>query len=111
MLACTAYTKNIPTVESKGAFLKIVDADRAPGAPIDRDAPNVLYIRREAIVRVSVIYATRSSEYQVIVVTNSPLMGTRFDEVKLTVTSDAKVYFYTLPNEAAATAFCDALTS
>ena len=107
----TVYAAKVPIVESKNAFIKITDSDKPAGAPIDRDAPDVLYIRKSAIVRVSVVFATRSTEFRVIVVTSSPVSTTRFDEDKLTVTNEAKAYFYSFPNEASATAFCDTIIS
>jgi hypothetical protein len=106
-----AFAAKLPTVESRNAFVKITDADKPVGAPVDRDAPEVLYIRKSAIVRVSVVFATRSTEFRVIVVTSSPVTTTRFDEDKLTVTNDAKAYFYSFPNEASATAFCEAIVA
>ena len=107
----TAYAAKLPLVESKGTFIKITDSDKPAGAPVDRDAPDVLYVRKSAIVRASVFFATRSTEFRVAIVTSTPVATTRFDEDKLTVTNDAKAYFYSFPNEATAMAFCDAIIS
>ena len=116
LLACvissgTAYAAKLPTAESKNAFVKITDAEKPAGAPVDRDAPNVLYIRKSDIVRISVVFATRSTEFRVIIVTSTPAAATRFDEDKLTITNEAKAYFYNFPNEVSATAFCEAIVA
>ena len=105
----TAFAGKLSTVEDHGDFLKIVEGDKPIGAPTDHDAPDILYLRKSAIVRVSVVFATRSTDYKVIVVTNGPAPTSRFDDDRMTVVSDAKSYLYSFPNEASATAFSEAL--
>lgn len=108
-LGGTAFAAKISAVESHGDFFKIVEGDKPIGAPTDRDAPDILYIRKTSIVRVSVVFATRSADYKVLVVTSGPAATSRFDDDRLTVVSDTKTYLYTFPTEATATAFSEAL--
>jgi len=109
VLCQAAYAAKSASVEARGAFLKITDSEKPIGAPVDRDAPDVLYVRRASIVRASVIFTARSTEFRVILVTTGPISTSRFDDEKITVTNDARSYFYNFPSEASAVAFCDAI--
>jgi hypothetical protein len=104
-----AFAAKTATVEQRGDFVKITEAEKPAGAPVDRDAPDVLYIRKASIVRASVIFATRSTEFRVIVVTSGPVSTARFDDDHYSIVNDAKSYIYGFPNEASAIAFCEAL--
>jgi len=108
-LCQAAYAAKSATVEARGAFLKITDAEKPIGAPVDRDAPDVLYVRKTSIVRASVVFTTRSTEFRVILVTSGPISTSRFDDEKITVTNDARSYFYNFASEASAVAFCEAI--
>ena len=82
---------------------------KALDAPIDRDAPDVLYIRKSAIERVLFFFSPRRTEFRVIVVTSSPVATTRFEDEKVPVTNETKSYSYRFSSEASATAFCEAI--
>lgn len=108
-LSAPLFAAKSPSVEVRGDFVKITEGDKPAGAPVDRDAPDILYVRRDSIIRASVFFATRTTEFKVIVVTAGPASPARFDEERYTVMSESKSYFYSFPNEAAAVAFCETL--
>jgi hypothetical protein len=108
--ACgSAFAIQGTTVESRKAFIKITEGDKHPGSPVDMDAPEVLYLRKSDIIRVFVVNNVRSSEYRTYIVTAGPILGSQIDHEKVVMSNTSKAYSYSFSNEAAATAFCEAI--
>jgi len=104
-----AYAAKSATVEVRGAFLKITDSDKPVGAPVDRDAPDVLYVRKTSILGASVVFATRSTEFRVILVVSGPLSTSRFDNDRFPAANFTSSFVYNFLSEASAVAFCEAI--
>ena len=102
-----AYADQRPTAESRGSFVKITDAAHI-NAPENRDAPDVLYVRRTAILRISLNYTAPHTEYRVVVAISEPAMAARSDD-KVTLTDNYRSYVYTFPDLPSATAFAESL--
>lgn len=68
----TTYAGQVTVAESRKAFIKIIEGDKHPGSPEDRDAPDVLYIRKSDVIRASIVFSTRSAEFRVLLVTAGP---------------------------------------
>ncbi len=94
------------TVENRNSFVKITDAQR-PDAP-NREAPDILFIRKSDIMRVAVVFAGRHTEFRVFLVVYGPDTDRRVAETR-TPNDLATTYTYLFPSEASATAFCEAL--
>jgi hypothetical protein len=108
--ACgSVFAIQATTVESRKAFIKITEGDKHPGSPVDMDAPEVLYVRKADIIRVFVVNNVRSSEYRAFIVTAGPILGSQIAQEKVVMSNTSKVYSYSFSNEAAATAFCEAI--
>jgi hypothetical protein len=110
--ACgSAFAAQATTVEDRRAFIKITEGDKHPGQPADRDAPDVLYVRKADILRVSVVFSTRSADFRVFLVTSGPILATETDVDRVVMTNTSKSYTYTFSSEDAALAFCEAIVA
>jgi hypothetical protein len=103
----TLQAAQTATVEDRKAFVKIIDAQR-PDAPANRDAPDVLFIRKSDIVRIMMVFSGHHTDYRVLVVTYGADVDRRAPEGRA-LTDSTSTYAYTFPTEASATAFCEAL--
>jgi hypothetical protein len=118
---------SVPTVESKGAFIKIVASAPLVDTPAELNPPLLLYIRKSAILSVSMTFAARSVNYDVAIATLGPDIEIRSSGATVS-TADAskansyrlsnegsaasvKVYLYRFAKEANAMSFCDAVIS
>jgi hypothetical protein len=108
----TSYAATAPTVEFKGAFIKITAGDSyATDEPIERMPPQLLYVRKAAILSVSLTYVPRSSAYDVVIATSNPDNEARVVDGRSVVAYGTKSYFYRFSSGAAAAAFCEAMLS
>ena len=104
--------RHAPTVEFKGSFIKITAGDSyATDEPIERMPPQLLYVRKAAILSISLTYVPRSSAYDVVIATSNPDNEARVVEGRSIVTYGTKSYFYRFSSGSAATAFCEAILS
>ena len=104
-------TKNGRDSNPKYLGVKITEGDKHPGQPADRDAPDVLYVRKADIIRVSVVFSTRSADFRVYLVTMGPILASETDMDRVVMTNTSKSYTYTFSTEAAAMAFCEAVVA
>ena len=86
-----------PVVESKGAFVKISVTD----APAVGQMPALIYIRRDAIVSITILNGGEKESglpFRVIVATSA-------------LSTEGKSYSYRFSDQASALKFCDAVAS
>jgi hypothetical protein len=98
-----------PTVESKGAFIKIAAGDRSVDIPAELNPPLLLFIRKSSILRVAMTFSARSVTYEVAIAAWGPDYGTRFNNSNLSTSDTVRVFTYRFAKEASATSFCEAL--
>jgi|GEM_PF-6249729 len=112
LTACAStYAAQTASVEVRKSFIKITEGEKRVGAPVDFDAPDVLYVRKADIIRVSVFFAARNSEYRVMLVTYGPGFNSRVEEEKIAAVNSAKTYAYAFPSEASALSFAESLVA
>jgi hypothetical protein len=108
------YASSKPIVESKETFIKITAGDKPEGAPTDRDAPLLLYIRKSSIMRISITDRLHSPGFDVPgfnveIVTSGIAVGPNPDDHGVVVASAPKSYYYHFDDEPSAASFCEAL--
>jgi hypothetical protein len=117
----------VPAVESKGAFIKIVASAPSVDIPAELNPPLLLYIRKSAILSVSMTFVARNVDYEVAISTWGPDVEIRSSGNASPIAEAAKanpirlanegsvasvrVYLYRFANEASAASFCDAVIS
>jgi hypothetical protein len=107
----TSFAAKAPTVESKGAFVRITAGDNYPDEPLDRTPPLLLYIRKAYIISVSLTYVGHASDYDVAIDTLNPDNGVRAGEGRFVQPDAVRSYFYRFSSEAVAASFCEAVLS
>jgi hypothetical protein len=105
----TLVAAKAPTVESKGAFVKITAGDNYPDEPLDRTPPLLLYLRKACIMSVSMTFVGHASAYDVAIVTLNPDSGVRAGDGRVILPEAMRPYFYRFSSEAVAATFCEAL--
>lgn len=110
-LGQSVYAARWPAVETRGMYLKVIDGDKGASAQPENDPPDILYVRKDTIASVSVIFSSRSGEYRVILVTNGPSTVFREDTDKVVLSPNAKSYAYRFSTQSSAEAFCEALVA
>jgi hypothetical protein len=105
------FAASAPTVEFKGAFIKITAGSTFVDAPLERSPPLLLYIRKSSILRISMTFIPRTSAYDVTIVTWGSDYASRFDDVRTAATDPSRAFFYRFADLSSATAFCDTLLS
>jgi hypothetical protein len=100
-----------PTVESKGAFVKIVAGDRSVDTPAELNPPLLLFLRKSSILRVAMTFSARSVTYEVAIAAWGPDNGARSNNPNLPTSDTVKVFIYRFAKEASAASFCEALMS
>lgn len=110
----------VPTVEFKGAFIKISASVGSVDTPAELNPPLLLYIRKVSILRVSMAYDARNTTYDVAIVTfgaEGTLRANVAPPPGLALAASAgnvdsvKTYTYRFSTETGAAAFCDDLLS
>jgi hypothetical protein len=98
-----------PSVESKGAFVKIVAGDRSVDIPAELNPPLLLFLRKSSILRVAMTFAARSVTYEVSIAAWGPDNGARFNSPNPATSDTVRLFIYRFAKESSAEAFCEAL--
>jgi hypothetical protein len=107
----TGYADSMPTVEFKGAFIKITAGNSFLDAPIERNPPQLLYIRKSSILRITMTYVARTTAFDVTIVTWGADFGPNPEDGRAAATDDTRSFFYRFAKESNAESFCDAILS
>jgi hypothetical protein len=104
---------SLPSVESRGAFVKISFGPGSVDIPAELKPPELLYLRKVTILRISVVYDAHNSDYETAITVfggdasarpSAPATGAQAPTV-----DTLKTYRYRFPNESGAESFCEAI--
>jgi hypothetical protein len=102
-----------PTVESKGAFVKIATGPGSVDIPAELNPPQLLYLRKSSILQISVTYVARNTDFETAITVYGGVMAPRLNlpvQAPATATVDTlRTYYYHFSNLAGAGRFCEAV--
>jgi hypothetical protein len=102
-----------PTVESKGAFVKIATGPGSVDIPAELNPPQLLYLRKSSILQISVTYVARNTDFETAITVYGGVMAPRLNipvQAPATATVDTlRTYYYHFSTLAGAGRFCEAI--
>jgi|SRR5271165_1616537 len=99
----------VPSVESKGAFVKIATGPGSVDIPAELNPPQLLYLRKASILRISVTYVARNTDFEAAITVYGGEAARRMS-IPAAATVDAlKTYYYHFSNLPNAAEFCEAV--
>ncbi len=118
LLVCLAGASSlvaspIPTVESRGAFVKIATGPGSVDIPVELNPPQLLYLRKSSILRIAVTYVARNTDFEATITVYGGELAPRAGAApagSASLSADAiKIYYYHFTNPQAAAEFCEAV--
>jgi hypothetical protein len=102
-----------PTVESKGAFIKIASGPGSVDIPAELNPPQLLYVRKSSILQISVTYVARNTDFETAITVYGGVIAPRLNvpvQAPATATVDTlRTYYYHFSTLANAGRFCEAV--
>jgi hypothetical protein len=102
-----------PTVESRGAFIKISSGPGSVDIPAELNPPQLLFVRKSSILQISVTYVARNTDFETAITVYGGVMAPRLNapvQAPATATVDTlKTYYYHFTTLANAGRFCEAV--